>query len=241
MVRGRNRCPDPMKSSLSEARAGVLAILPALIAMVPFGLLLGQQAVAKGLTPLEVLAMSSLVFAGSSQFLAVGLWSMPAEALALALAALLINLRHVLMGASIAAKIDHFGPLRFLAVHVMADETWAVAERRALTERLTPAFWFGAGGTLFVAWQCMTVLGAWLGSLIRDPERFGFDFAFPAIFIALALGFWKGWRTAPVIAAAGVTAVVVHAAIPGAWYVLAGALAGIAAAVAMAPAGEVAA
>ncbi len=51
------------RSIVSEARAGLLAILPALVAMIPFGLLLGQQAAAKGLTPLEVLAMSSLVFA----------------------------------------------------------------------------------------------------------------------------------------------------------------------------------
>ncbi len=116
----------------------------------------------------------------------------------------------------------------------MADETWAVAERRALAEPLTLAFWFGAGGTLFLGWQCMTVLGAIVGSFIREPERYGFDFAFPAIFIALALGFWKGWRTAPVIAASAVTAVVVHRLVPGAWYVLAGALAGMVAAVAIA-------
>ncbi len=57
----------------------------------------------------------------------MSLWTLPAQAVALALAALLINLRHVLMGASIAGKIGHFGPWRFLAVHVMADETWAVA------------------------------------------------------------------------------------------------------------------
>lgn len=224
---------------LPEIRAGVLAILPAIVAMVPFGLLLGQQAVEKGLTPLDVLAMSSIVFAGSSQFLAVSLWTFPAQAVPLALAALLINLRHVLMGASLSGKIAHFGRWRFLAVHVMADEVWAVGERRALAGPLTAGFWFGAGGFLYLSWQAMTVLGALLGSLIRDPARFGFDFAFPAIFIALALGFWKGWRTAPVIGASAAVAVAVHAAVPGAWYVVAGALAGIAAAVATAPAAEV--
>lgn len=219
------------RSTASELRAGILAILPAAVAMVPFALILGQQAAARGLTPLEVLAMSSIVFAGSSQFLAVSLWIDPAPVLALGLAALLINLRHVLMGASISHKIDHFGAWRLPAVHFMTDESWAVAERRALAGPLTIAFWFGSGGFLFLCWQAMTVFGALLGGFLTDPERYGFDFAFPAIFIALALGFWKGWRTAPVIATSALVAIAVHALVPGAWYVVAGAVAGIAAAV----------
>ena len=220
----------------SEIRAGITAILPAAVAVWPFGLILGQQAAAKGLSPFDVLAMSSIVFAGSSQFLAVSLWQTPVPVLSLALAALLINLRHVLMGASLSAKIGSFGRLRFLAVFLMADETWAVAERRTLAQPLTPAFWFAAGIFLFLNWQVSSVLGAVLGSFIRDPARYGLDFAFVAIFIALALGFWKGWRTAPVIAVSAAVAMLVHAVIPGAWYVVAGALAGIAVAACFHPA-----
>jgi 4-azaleucine resistance transporter AzlC len=227
------------QSRLNQIRAGILDILPAVIAMIPFALLMGQQAVARGLTPLEVLAMSSIVFAGSAQFLAVSLWTFPAQVLALALAALLINLRHVLMGASIAHKIDHFGPLRLPAAFLMTDELWAVAERRALREPLTAAYWFGGGLFLYLNWQAFSILGAVVGSFIQDPERYGIDFAFPAVFIALALGFWKGWRSAPVIATSAIAAVIVHSLVPGAWYVIAGAAAGIVAAVATAPAEEV--
>jgi len=217
-------------ATAAEVRAGIVAILPAAIAIWPFALILGQQAAAKGLSPLDMLAMSSLVFAGSAQFLAVGLWEAPAPVLALAGAALLINLRHVLMGASLAAKLAHFGRWRFLAVHLMADEVWAVAERRALAQPLTPAFWFGAGLFLFLNWQVSTVLGVAVGSFVAEPARYGLDFAFVAVFIALALGFWKGWRSAPVVAVSAAVATAVHAMLPGAWYVLAGALAGIAAA-----------
>lgn len=224
------------RSFVTDVRTGVIAIFPAVVAMVPFALLLGQQAVARGLSPLEVLAMSSIVFAGSAQFLAVSLWTLPPDVLALGLAALLINLRHVLMGASIAGKIGHFGLWRFPGVHLMTDELWAVAERRALAEPLTPGFWIGGGLFLFLCWQAMTVTGALLGAFITEPERYGFDFAFPAIFIALAVGFWRGWRTAPVIGAAGLVAILVHALVPGAWYVLAGAFAGIGAAVLTDPA-----
>lgn len=228
-----------MRSSpLADIRTGIADVFPPVFAMIPFALIMGSQAAAKGLSPVEVLAMSSIVFAGASQFLAVSLWTMPAPALSLALAALLINLRHVLMGASISSKIAHFGAWRFPAVHVMTDEVWAVAERRALSQPISKAYWFGAGVFLFLAWQVFTVAGAVVGSFIGEPERYGLDFAFPAIFIALALGFWKGWRTAPVIAASALAAMVVHALVPGAWYVLAGALAGSATAVALAPAEE---
>ncbi|CAH2601315.1 AzlC family ABC transporter permease [Rhodovastum atsumiense] len=220
---------------LAELHAGAFAILPAALAACPFGLMLGQQAVAKGLTPMDVLAMSSIVFAGSAQFVAIGLWESPPPLLVLACTVLLINLRHVLMGASIAGRIRPFGPLRFVAVHLMADEIWAVAERRALSQPLTPAFWFGAGLLLFFCWQVSTVLGAVLGATIQDPARYGLDFAFPAMFLGLALSFWKGWRTGPVVAAAGITAVLAHAALPGGWHVPAGALAGIATAVVLGP------
>lgn len=221
------------QNTFAELRAGALAVAPPVIAMVPFALILGQQAAEKGFSPFEMLLMSSIVFAGSAQILAVSLWSTPAPVAALALAALLINLRHVLMGASLAAKIGHFRPLtRALGAFVLTDEGWAICERRALGKQLTSAYYFGATLTLFCCWQGGTVTGTFLGALITDPEKWGFDFAFPAIFIALALGFWRGARrTAPVMAASALTAVLVHHAVAGAWYVSAGALAGIAAAV----------
>jgi 4-azaleucine resistance transporter AzlC len=220
----------------SEVRAALVAVFPTVAACIPFALILGQQATAKGLSPLEMLAMSSIVFAGSAQLLAVGLWTMPAPVPALALMALLINLRHTLMGASLQAKVAHFGRWRFVAAYVLTDESWALSERRALGAPLTRTFYFTVALSLFVCWQIASVTGTLIGAWLTHPESWGLDFAFPAIFIALALGFWKGARrTGPVLAASALTAVMVHAALPGAWYVIAGALAGIAAAVLTAP------
>lgn len=221
---------------LSEMGAAFVAVFPTIVAALPFALILGQQATAKGLTPLEMAAMSSIVFAGSSQLIAVGLWSTPAPIAALALMAFLVNLRHTLMGASLSAKIAHFGRLRYVAAFLLTDEAWALSERRAVDQPVTRTFYFTVALTMFVCWQVASVTGTVFGSLIRHPEQFGLDFAFPAIFIALALGFWKGTRrSAPVLAASAAVAVLVHATVPGAWYVIAGALAGIVAAVATAP------
>jgi 4-azaleucine resistance transporter AzlC len=217
-----------------EFRDGALAILPAATAAAPFGLVLGAYAAQKGLGALEVGLFSGLVFAGSAQFLAVELWTNPAPWAALALAVLLMNLRHVLMSASLAPKLGRFRPWqKFLAMFVMADEVWAIAEGRAAQRPLTPAFYAGMGTILFGNWLLFTVLGTVLGAIISDPKVFGFDIAFTAIFVALIAGFWRGSSSAAVIAASALVAVAVKLTVPGAWYVIAGALAGVAVAAAI--------
>lgn len=95
----------------------------------------------QGLSPLEASLMSLLVFAGGSQFVAMDLWTHPASWSALGFAALLVNLRHVLMSASIAGKLDDFtGWRKYAAMLVLTDESWALSEFRAMTANLTAAF-----------------------------------------------------------------------------------------------------
>ncbi|ODN71442.1 AzlC family ABC transporter permease [Methylobrevis pamukkalensis] len=213
---------------IGDFRAGVIAILPLVVAVIPFALILGANGVARGLSVSEVVLMSALVFAGSSQFLAIDLWTHPAPALSLGATALLINLRHVLMGASLSGKLDRFSSGgRLLAVFFMADEIWALAERRALDRPLTPAFYAGLAVPLYLNWVLLTGLGAALGGLVDDPAAFGFDFAFTAVFIGLVAGFWKGRQSLAVAAASAAGAIAVHALVEGAWFVIAGALAGV--------------
>lgn len=197
--------------------------------MIPFALILGANGAQKGLSTAEVVAMSAIVFAGSSQFLAIDLWTHPAPWASLALAVFVINLRHVLMSASLAGKMQGFTRRqRFLAVFFLADEVWAVAERQALAQPLTRAFYAGAALCLYLNWLFWTGLGAALGMMVADPAAYGFDFAFTAIFIGLVAGFWRGRGSVPVVAASAGVAVLVKTYVPGAWFVLAGGIAGVA-------------
>src|SRR3954453_14994728 len=59
-------------------RAGLVDVAPVLVGLVPFALVLGALAAAKGMSPLAVMLMSGIVFAGGSQFAAVELWRDPA-------------------------------------------------------------------------------------------------------------------------------------------------------------------
>ncbi len=218
----------------AELRAGVLAILPAVVAVIPFGLLLGALAAQKGLSPLEVIAMSALVFAGASQFVAVDIWTDPAPWVLLSFTALLVNSRHVLMGASLAPRIVHLGRGQSLLVlFLMADEVWAMAEARARRRPLSLAYYLGMGGTLWVNWVVTTGLGATVGMVVADPAAYGFDFAFTAIFIGLLAGLWRGRATGAAIAVSAGVATVVYLLVPGPWYIAAGGIAGALAGAAM--------
>ena len=191
----------------SDARDGLRDIAPVMIAAAPIGGLFGAIAASKGLSVAEVALMSTLVFAGGAQFAAIELWSYPVPVAAILFSTLLVNARHVLMGASLAPKTRGFSSAqRYLGFFFLTDEAWALAERRALARTVTPAYWFACAAVLPASWIGSSIAGAALGAFLGDPKRFGADFAFTALFIGLVAGFNKGRITAATVAASGGTA-----------------------------------
>ncbi len=219
----------------SEMRAGLRDIAPVVVAAIPISLLFGAVAAAKGLSPLEVTVMSALVFAGGAQFAAIETWIHPAPILTLAFATLLINARHVLMGASLSPKVRMSRVQTFLSFFFLTDEAWALSERRALDRPVTFAYWAAMGVVLWANWTVFSSVGAVLGSFLGDPERIGADFAFTALFIGLVAGFGKSRVTLVTVAVSAGVAALVHHFIGAPWHVASGALAGIAAAYLAAP------
>jgi len=218
-------------SLASEIRAGLTDIAPPALAAIPIGLLFGALAVGKGLSPLEAVLMSACVFAGGAQFAAIEQWVHPAPVAALAFGTLLINARHILMGASLAPKTTAFSRAqRFLGFFAMADENWAMSERRAAATRLTPTYYLAMTVFFYLNWVIWSAFGALIGPLMGDPARFGADFAFTALFIGLVAGFWKGRISAATIAASAAVSALVKVTAGAPWHVPAGAVAGILAA-----------
>ncbi|XEN30261.1 4-azaleucine resistance transporter AzlC [Ensifer sp. WSM1721] len=213
-----------------EFAGGVRAMAPLTVAVMPIGLVFGAVAATKGLSSLEVALMSALVFAGGSQFVAMDIWTHPASWSALAFSALLVNIRHVLMSASIGTKMPAFaGPAKYAAMLLLADEIWAMAELRAGQARLTSAWYAGLAVPFYCVWVLTSLAGSIAGAFAGDPKIIGLDFAFPAVFIVLVMGFWKGRETGAVLAASAAAAVIAHQFLPGVWYIAAGAAAGVAA------------
>ncbi|MCJ7556681.1 MAG: AzlC family ABC transporter permease [Gammaproteobacteria bacterium] len=218
----------------TEFRRGVAAMAPALLGLVPFALVLGAEAARKGLSPLEVLLLCGMNFAGGSEFVAVELWNNPIPFLLIVGMTLLVNSRHVLMGAALAPHLRHLPKRKaLLALFFMADEVWAFGiqdarKRGGLGTEINLPFYAGLAAALYLSWISMTVLGALVGPLFGDPSAYGFDMAFPAVFLVLLKGLWTGYRAAAPWLVSLVAAAAVHLLVPGAWYVLAGTLAGLA-------------
>lgn len=209
--------------------AGMRAILPLIAAVVPVGLVFGAVSAGKGLSALEATVMSALVFAGGSQFVAMDIWTHPASWAGLGFAALLVNVRHVLLSASLGPKLEAFsGPQKYAAMLFLADEIWAMAEMKARDARLTPAWFAGIVLPFYLAWVLSSLVGAVAGAFLGDPALIGLDFAFPAVFIVLIMNFWQGRRTGAVLLASAIAAIAVKSLAGGAWYIAAGALAGLA-------------
>jgi 4-azaleucine resistance transporter AzlC len=223
-----------MRSSWHDVRDGFRDIATPSIAAIPIGLLFGAVAAGKGMSAGEVALMSGLVFAGGAQFAAIEIWSYPVPVAALAFSTLLINLRHVLMSASLAPKVRFGTGWRLLTFSVMADENWALAERRATSRPVTLAYWGPMGALFWANWVLWSTMGAVIGAAMGPPERFGADFAFTAMFIGLIAGFVRGRSTLLVIASSAAAAALVHRFVGAPWHVAAGALAGIGAAYALA-------
>ncbi|MGP9818371.1 AzlC family ABC transporter permease [Salinarimonas sp. NSM] len=221
----------PATTRSDEIRAAVADIAAPTLALLPIGLLFGALATASGLSPGETVLMSALVFAGGSQFAALELWADPVPIVAIVFSTLLINARHVLMSASLAPRTQAFAPWqRLVGFHFLADELWALGERRAAAARLTPTYWFAMVAVFFTTWMATIAAGAALGARLGDPARFGADFAFPALFIALVAALWKGPATGIAVGASAAAAAGAAFAVGPPWHVPAGAIAGIAAA-----------
>jgi len=218
-----------------EIKAGLRDIAPVAVAAIPIGLLFGAVAAAKGLSTLEVALMSAFVYGGGAQFAAIEAWAHPAPIAAVTFATLLINARHVLMGASLGPKMPRSRLQRFMAFFFLTDEAWALSERRALERPVTGAYWAAMAIVLWGNWTISTTLGAMLGSFMGDPARIGADFAFTALFIGLVAGFGRSRVTLVTVGVSAAVAALVHHFIGAPWHVASGALAGIAAAYLAAP------
>jgi predicted branched-subunit amino acid permease len=132
-----------MTGPRSEFLSGVRDELPILVGVVPFGMIYGIIALGAGLSPLEAQAMSAVVFAGSSQLIAVQLAGLGTPGLVIVLTGFVVNLRHALYSASVAPYIRHLSPVwKALLAYLLTDEAYAVtiAHYRSTDATRKPSF-----------------------------------------------------------------------------------------------------
>lgn len=173
---------SPASVRLSDPAVRKAAVLGLAVGI--YGVSFGVLAVASGLTAWQALGLSTLVFAGGSQFAAVGVVAAGGAPIAAVAGGLLLNSRMAAFGLALAPVLGGTLPKRLLAAHLLIDESSAMALAEREPRAARRAFWL-TGVSVFVFWNAATVFGALAGSLIGDPEALGLDAAFPAGFLAL--------------------------------------------------------
>lgn len=201
--------PPPRREFLEGCRDE----LPLLLGVAPFGMIYGVLALDAGIDRFTSQAMSSVVFAGSAQFVATQLVREGTPALVLVLTIFVVNLRHALYSASVAPYVRHL-PLRWklLLSYLLTDEAYAVGGSRYARDggRPDPSphrhwYFLGAGLTLWTCWQLSTAAGVFLGAQV--PARWSLDFTLALTFIALVFPTLKDVATGAAALSAGVVAV----------------------------------
>jgi 4-azaleucine resistance transporter AzlC len=203
-----------------DAIAGARSAAPIAIAAALFGASFGVLARDAGMGIVPPIVMSLTTFAGSAQFAVASVLESGGALTAAILAAVLLNLRYLAIGMSVAPALR--GPARRLAEAQLAvDESWAVAQRDGRVER---GRLLGAGLTLMVAWMSGTVAGVLGGSALGDPADYGLDAMFPALFLALLVGQLDGRRSRTAALLGGVIALALTPLVPPGLPIVAAAL-----------------
>ena len=208
---------------------GVRISAPMVPAMIPFGLIVGVLAASRGLSWLETVLMSALVFAGTSQLVALELWTSPAPILGATLAAFVINLRLAPMGAALAPWLDRLRGVKLWGtLATLVDNSFAVAIADQRAGGKDAALLLGVGVTFWLFWMTVCGIGHAFSGLIALPPGHPIFFASLATLIALMVPLW---RTKADLLPWGVAAVSAVTASHGLglgqpWPVLAGAILG---------------
>lgn len=178
----------PMAFSGRAARMGARDMVPMLLAVVPFGLLVGATAVSVGLSVVQAIAFSMFTYAGASQVAAFGLIDLGAPIAILLLTVGMVNLRLAIYGAALAPYLRAIPlPMRAFMLAILTDQVFAFGVLRFDEDPELPRrdYYLGFALTMWFGWTVATVVGALAGT--RVPADWSLDFAIPLIFLALLL------------------------------------------------------
>ncbi|USS84583.1 AzlC family ABC transporter permease [Fructilactobacillus myrtifloralis] len=176
-----------MKNDLSAA-AGFKDTVPTLSGYVGVGLAFGIVAKAAGLNVIMIVLMSAITYSGAAQFVIVSMLLAGSSFSAIILSVFLLSARMLLMGMTVAPVMKKESLLRNVIIgSLLTDETFALSMNKLnYTNRQLSFPWLNTANVVaYLTWIIASGLGGGLGSLIPNPNRFGLDFAFLAMFIGL--------------------------------------------------------
>ena len=201
-------------SPQTEFIAGAKAIVPLVIGAIPLGIIFGTLAQSSGLSFAGAIAMSALVFAGSAQFIALGLLSVKTALPIIILTTFVVNLRHLLYSLSLVPYVQRLSSFwRVIIGFWLTDEVFAVAiNRYNKRDRYIYKHWYylGAATLMYSNWLVCTVIGLSVGHLIPNAANYGLDFAMSVTFIGMVIPYLKNKPMVITVICSGIMALLTH-------------------------------
>jgi predicted branched-subunit amino acid permease len=211
-------------------REGVIAVSPVIVSLFATGIVFGTLAAQRGLSLVDAVAMSGLVYGGLAQIVSLQSWPQHltfGAILTLMLVTLTVNLRFFLM--SITFR-PWFGALPAWQAYPMlffiTDVGWLRTMRYRAEGGSDVGFFLGGGIFLHFVWMVSTAAGVAFSTWLTNPRAFGIDLLLPIFFATLLIPAWRGVRRAVPWLIAGIVAVAVQFMVDGYWYIIAGAVSG---------------
>ncbi|MBU2511758.1 AzlC family ABC transporter permease [bacterium] len=165
---------------------GFIVSMPVVVGYIPIGFAFGVLAKKVGLSSMNAVFMSIIVFAGSSQLIAIGLLVAGASALSIIIATFIVNLRHLLMTAALSPYLKRWRALALtLFSYQITDETFAIHAERFSSGDTNKTAAFTINIVSQLSWITGTVLGIATSGFIKDVKPFALDYALIAMFIGL--------------------------------------------------------
>jgi 4-azaleucine resistance transporter AzlC len=193
-----------------EFTAGARDTIPMIVGATPFGVIFGTLVATGPLHLWHGQLMSLLVFAGSAQFIALGLIAGHASFAVIWATTFVVNLRHLLYSATLAPYVAHLpARWRWALGGLLTDEVFAVAwahYRRQPPGATGPYYFLGSGLAMYLNWQVWTLAGLLFGAAFPGLQSLGLDFAMVATFIAIVVPQLVALRYVAAAATAGALA-----------------------------------
>lgn len=168
--------------------------VPVLMGYLAIGIAFGLMLERIGYNFIWAFFMSLTIYAGSGQYLGVGLLSAAATLGTVALMTFLINFRHIVYGLSMLEKFRGMGVRKLYMIFSLTDETYALLASAQAPVGVSPkSFYFAIAVLDHAYWILGSVLGAVAGALL-PIDITGIDFAMTALFVVIAVDQWKVYK-----------------------------------------------
>lgn len=207
---------------------GIKAAIPIVIGFIPVSITFGMVSVQSGISLVNTVLMSGLVFAGASQLMAVNMLMMGAGAVEIVSATFVLNLRHFIMSMSIMNELKHI--LKFWKTILsfgLTDETFSLLAVRAQETKVNQYYILGLNFTAYLSWVLGTFVGGSLASVIPETISSGMAVAIYAMFIGLLVPAVRAnWRLIMIAVTGAVSCLIISKMLSSGWSIIGGTIVG---------------